>query len=81
MFIVRYPDGRASGDAFVLFPSESEVEKAMAKNKQQLGHRYVDIFRSTVKEMQRVRLGEWVRWGEEGGRELGGRCGVGRELR
>ena len=56
VFVVRYPDGRASGDAFVLFSSESEVERAMTKNKQPLGHRYVDIFKSTSKELEMVWL-------------------------
>ena len=54
MYIVLFPDGRASGDAFAIFPSEKEVEKAMLKDRSNLGSRYVEIYKSSLKEFQMV---------------------------
>ncbi|PAA59838.1 hypothetical protein BOX15_Mlig028543g1, partial [Macrostomum lignano] len=38
------PDGRPSGEADVDFDSEADCRRAMEKNKQHLGSRYVDLF-------------------------------------
>ena len=56
VLIVRYPNGRASGDGFALFGSEKEMEAAMdKKNKQHMLQRYIELFRSSVKEFQLVK--------------------------
>merc|ERR1712012_835812 len=46
------PDGRATGDAFVLFKEEGDGEKALQKHKEVIGSRYIELFRSTTAEVQ-----------------------------
>lgn len=52
--IVRFPDGRASGDALVLFDNDRDLERALEKNRHTMGPRYVELFRSSLKEFQMV---------------------------
>ena len=54
VLFVKKPDGRATGDAFVLFKEESEGEKALLKHKEIIGSRYIELFRSTTAEVQQV---------------------------
>ncbi len=54
ILIVRYHDGRASGDAFAVFDTDKELEKAMTKDRSSLGTRYIELYRSSVKEFKAV---------------------------
>jgi epithelial splicing regulatory protein 1/2 len=54
VLFVHYPDGRATGDAFVMVKSEEEANKALAKHKELMGLRYIELFRSTTAEVQQV---------------------------
>jgi len=54
VLFVKKPDGRATGDAFVLFKEEVEGEKALQKHKEIIGSRYIELFRSTTAEVQQV---------------------------
>ena len=54
ILFVHHPDGRATGDAFILFPNENEANVAVSKHKQVIGTRYIEIFRSTIAEVQQV---------------------------
>lgn len=54
VLFVKKPDGRATGDAFVLFAQEEDAPKALSKHKQCIGQRYIELFRSTVAEVQQV---------------------------
>ena len=56
VLFVRRPDGRATGDAFVLFDKEDDAEKALKKHKDVIGSRYIELFRSTTAEVQQVRF-------------------------
>lgn len=47
-------DGRPSGDAYVEFVSASEAQRAIQKNKEKIGHRYVEIFQSSKYDVQYV---------------------------
>ena len=47
-------DGRPSGDAYVEFTSEAEAEKGLAKNKERIGHRYIEIFKSSKYDVKYV---------------------------
>ena len=51
---MKKPDGRATGDAFVLFKEEGDGEKALQKHKEIIGSRYIELFRSTTAEVQQV---------------------------
>lgn len=54
VLVVRFPDGKSSGDAFVLFDTEEISHLALGKHKQTLGKRYIEIFKSTAAEVQQV---------------------------
>jgi heterogeneous nuclear ribonucleoprotein F/H len=65
--------GRSSGEAYVQFSSKGDAEKALEKNKQSIGHRYIEVFRSSMMEAQRAQYG--------GGGGFGGRSGGGYGMR
>ncbi|KAF5279685.1 hypothetical protein FQA39_LY18243 [Lamprigera yunnana] len=54
VLFVKKPDGRATGDAFVLFAQESDAPKALLKHRECIGSRYIELFRSTTAEVQQV---------------------------
>ncbi|KAK2844550.1 hypothetical protein Q5P01_011209 [Channa striata] len=54
ILFVRYPDGRPTGDAFVLFACEEHAQCALRKHKEILGRRYIELFKSTAAEVQQV---------------------------
>ena len=54
VLFVKRADGRATGDAFVLFGTEEEAQKALSKHKESIGSRYIELFRSTTAEVQQV---------------------------
>lgn len=54
VLFVRKPDGKATGDAFVLFASETDCPKALSKHRECIGSRYIELFRSTPAEVQQV---------------------------
>lgn len=54
ILFVHYPDGRSTGDAFVLFCSEEESLKALKKHRETMGTRYIELFKSTTAEVQQV---------------------------
>ncbi|KAK5647185.1 hypothetical protein RI129_002077 [Pyrocoelia pectoralis] len=54
VLFVKKPDGRATGDAFVLFAQEIDAPKALSKHRECIGSRYIELFRSTTAEVQQV---------------------------
>ncbi|XP_075227568.1 epithelial splicing regulatory protein fusilli [Lycorma delicatula] len=54
VLFVKKPDGRATGDAFVLFAHEDDAPKALSKHRELIGTRYIELFRSTTAEVQQV---------------------------
>ncbi|KAH9495430.1 Heteroproteinous nuclear ribonucleoprotein H [Bulinus truncatus] len=42
--------GRSTGEAFVQFASPSIAERALKKDKERIGHRYIEIFKSSMSE-------------------------------
>lgn len=59
VLFVKKPDGRATGDAFVLFSCETDAPKALSRHRESIGQRYIELFRSTTAEVQQVRI-SWV---------------------
>ncbi|XP_050080103.1 RNA-binding protein fusilli-like [Anopheles maculipalpis] len=54
ILFVKKPDGRATGDAFVLFEQDTDASKALSKHRESIGQRYIELFRSTTAEVQQV---------------------------
>ncbi|XP_037888194.1 RNA-binding protein fusilli isoform X3 [Glossina fuscipes] len=54
VLFVKKPDGRATGDAFVLFANDTDAPKALARHRESIGQRYIELFRSTTAEVQQV---------------------------
>ena len=52
--LVSHPDGSSTGDAFVLFQTEPEGQLALKKHRENIGKRYIELFRSTRAELQQV---------------------------
>ncbi|KAI6660003.1 Heterogeneous nuclear ribonucleoprotein H [Oopsacas minuta] len=53
ILLVLQHDGRASGEGYVQLESVHNVEEALKLNNGHIGHRYVELFPSTLDEMQR----------------------------
>ncbi|XP_055844695.1 heterogeneous nuclear ribonucleoprotein F [Episyrphus balteatus] len=45
--------GRATGEAYVQFENVDDTEQALLRNREKIGHRYIEIFRSSLAEMRR----------------------------
>ena len=56
VLFVHQADGRATGDAFVLFANDDDAAVALAKHRQVIGSRYIELFKSTTAEVQQVRV-------------------------
>lgn len=54
VLFVRKPDGRPTGDAFVMFETEEIAARALLKHRELIGSRYIELFRSTTAEVQQV---------------------------
>lgn len=54
ILFVHQADGRATGDAFVLFGSDDDATRALTKHRQCIGNRYIELFKSTTAEVQQV---------------------------
>ena len=54
ILFVHQADGRATGDAFVLFSTDDDVSNALTKHKQCIGTRYIELFKSTTAEVLQV---------------------------
>lgn len=54
VLFVKKTDGRATGDAFVMFESEDMASRALQKHRELIGSRYIELFRSSVAEVQLV---------------------------
>ena len=61
LLFVHQADGRATGDAFVLFSNEDDANKALSKHRQCISTRYIELFKSTTAEVQQVKEGTSVR--------------------
>nr|CAH8873712.1 unnamed protein product [Trichobilharzia regenti] len=57
ILFVNRRDGRATGDAFVIFETKQIAEKALENNKQHIGNRYIELFKSTPAEVNQVMNG------------------------
>ena len=54
VLFVHYPDGRVTGDAFVMLRDDEEASNALLKHKATMGSRYIELFRSSTAEVQQV---------------------------
>eukprot|EP00276_Gloeochaete_wittrockiana_P004971 CAMPEP_0184647442 /NCGR_PEP_ID=MMETSP0308-20130426/4378_1 /TAXON_ID=38269 /ORGANISM="Gloeochaete witrockiana, Strain SAG 46.84" /LENGTH=557 /DNA_ID=CAMNT_0027078411 /DNA_START=122 /DNA_END=1795 /DNA_ORIENTATION=- len=65
-------DGRATGDSYVEFTSDEEANRAMARNRERIGSRYIELFRSNKGELYNYVA-------QRNGMGLAGRAGLGSE--
>nr|KAF6477656.1 heterogeneous nuclear ribonucleoprotein F [Molossus molossus] len=45
-------EGKLTGEAFVQFASQEWAEKALGKHKERIGHRYIEVFKSSQEEVR-----------------------------
>jgi len=64
-------DGRPSGEAFVEFTSDEDLEKAVEKHNEHMGHRYIEVFKTKASEMEWV-VGKASVSGGRGSYDVGG---------
>lgn len=58
--ITYLSDGRPSGEAFIVFETRNDMEKALNKNREYMGNRYVEIFEAQKSEF------DWAAQQQEG---------------
>ncbi|KAG5443376.1 RNA-binding protein fusilli [Clonorchis sinensis] len=54
VLFVNRRNGRATGDAFVIFENQAIGEKALQNHWQHIGNRYIELFKSTPAEVNQV---------------------------
>ena len=54
ILFIYHPDGRPTGDAFVLFENAERGKLALAKHRQTIGKRYVELFQMNRHEVVQV---------------------------
>jgi heterogeneous nuclear ribonucleoprotein F/H len=54
ILIVTDFNGRPKGEAFVQFTTEAGAKKALRRNKENMGHRYIEVFTSSMDEARRA---------------------------
>eukprot|EP00960_Hanusia_phi_P036499 752347-Hanusia_phi.AAC.3 len=54
IFFTSPRDGRPSGEAFVIFESDEEGEKALGFDRKHMGTRYVEVFKSSKPDLVRL---------------------------
>ncbi|XP_006824910.1 heterogeneous nuclear ribonucleoprotein H3-like isoform X2 [Saccoglossus kowalevskii] len=80
--------GRSTGEAYVQFSTKDIAENALGKHKERIGHRYIEIFKSSKEEVRQAlglkprplmnnRPGPYDRFGGGGGGGMGGGGGGG----
>lgn len=52
--LLRYPDGRSTGYAFIRLKSSNEVDLALLQDNRYMGNRYVSVTRSSLEEMTMI---------------------------
>jgi len=52
--IIYLPNGRASGEGLVEVASQEDFEKALEKNNEHIGSRYIEVFKSTADDIDRA---------------------------
>lgn len=53
-------NGRPSGEAYVQFVDKDTADKALLKHKEKIGHRYIELFRSTLDEIRSLGSNDYV---------------------
>jgi len=66
--IIYLPSGRASGEGIVEVENQEAFEKALAKNNEHIGSRWIEVFKSTGEDIDRV-MGRVSPSGPDGGVE------------
>lgn len=65
--------GRPTGDAFVRFVDKETADRSQERDKEKIGHRYIEIFKSSTLEMNSATFsGSSARYGGGGGGPMGG---------
>lgn len=64
--LVKNHLGRSTGEAYVQFVTKEMADEALDKNLQNMGHRYIEIFRCSVQELHSARVGNRKPWGPKG---------------
>ena len=52
--LLRYPDGRSTGYAFIRLKNSDEVDLALLQDNRYMGNRYVSVTRSSLEEMTMI---------------------------
>jgi heterogeneous nuclear ribonucleoprotein F/H len=89
ILVVTDYEGRPKGEAYVQFTTTAGAERALEKNKQNMGHRYIEVFTSSMEEAKRAQVqmafgamgGGGGRGGGAGGPMRGGMMGPGAMMR
>ncbi|VEN45868.1 unnamed protein product [Callosobruchus maculatus] len=73
--LLTFYSGRSSGEAYVQFKNREVAEKALLKHREKIGHRYIEIFRSSLAEVNSMAGGFESGGGPAGRGRMGGGLG------
>ena len=53
IYLTMAANGKPSGEAFIELEDENDVAMALRRNNAQIGHRYIEVFRSNVEQLSK----------------------------